>query len=244
MTLVPVAEELSRNSTPMRAARACILLRPLPRGPWFCSPQLSAALVLIASSHPQQIQRFAAAPVRVNIAPKGRLLTLAPVGVPDNIPNEVRETAGALIMTHQSRLAVTRELEGFRYSARQVLKAGPLPAIPLIVLTRGIQKWPDNERGNRMEALWQQLQTELAMKTANAVQIIALNSGHHIHLDQPRLVVDVIRLVAALHDVTDTGTRRIGLQLALHDISRRVAGRANVISDFPDKSMLGMIQPY
>jgi pimeloyl-ACP methyl ester carboxylesterase len=206
-------------------------------------PELTAALVLIDSSHPEQILRFAAPPVNVNIAPKGRLMTLAPVGVPGNIPAEVRETASALIMTHQSRIAVTRELEGFRYSARQLIKAAPLPDIPLIVLTRGLQKWPNDERGNRMEALWQQLQTELVHKTANAAQIIALDSGHHIHLDQPELVIDAILLAARVYQaLTGAATRKV-MRMALQETARRFYGHAMVTSDLLRQPMMAMDSP-
>jgi pimeloyl-ACP methyl ester carboxylesterase len=191
-------------------------------------PELSAALVLIDSAHPEQIERFAAAPVSVNIAPRGRLHTLARVALPDNIPGEVRDSASALITTHQSRLAVTRELEGFRYSARQVVRAAALPEIPLIVLTRGLQKWPDDVRGNRMEALWQQLQRELAEKTRSAAQIIALRSGHHIHLDQPQLVIDTIRLVAGLRRAHRPGGERDAMRAALIDAGKRFAGQARI----------------
>lgn len=203
-------------------------------------PELSTGLILVDSSHPEQILRFAAPPVKVNIAPKGRLLTLAPVGVPENIAEEVRETASALIMTHQSRIAVTRELEGFRYSARQLVKAGPLPDIPLIVLTRGIQKWPDTDRGNRMEALWQQLQTELAEKTTNAAQIIALNSGHHIHLDQPELVIDAIQSVAETYPIDDEHKRRLALQNALRQTNRDFFRHAIVISELLKEPMMAL----
>jgi hypothetical protein len=81
--------------------------------------------------------------------------------------------------------------------------------------------------------LWQQLQKELATKTVNAGQIIALNSGHHIHLDQPQLVIEAILLVAAMHNVRDTRTRRIALQPALYDLGRRYSGRARVVVDLP-----------
>jgi hypothetical protein len=147
-------------------------------------------------------------------------------------------------MTHQSRLAVTRELEGFRYSARQLIKAAPLPDIPLIVLTRGLQKWPHDERGNRMEALWQQLQTELVHKTADAAQIIALNSGHHIHLDQPDLVVDAICLVAKVHQARAAGREREVMRTALRETARRFYGQAMVASDLLQQPMVAMDSLY
>ena len=48
-----------------------------------------------------------------------------------------------------------------------------------------------------MEAVWKELQNELTYMSGNSIHIIAENSGHVIHLDEPELVVD------AIHDVLD-----------------------------------------
>ncbi|MFT5427034.1 MAG: pimeloyl-ACP methyl ester carboxylesterase, partial [Gammaproteobacteria bacterium] len=42
---------------------------------------------------------------------------------------------------------------------------------------------------------WKELQKELNYMSGNSTHIIAENSGHVIHLDEPELVVD------AIHDV-------------------------------------------
>ena len=186
-------------------------------------PDLTAGVVLVDSSHPEQIRRFAES-LRVNIAPKGKLMQLVPVQVARNIPEEVRATAQALVMTSKTRLAVTRELEGFRFSADQVAAAPPITEIPWLVLTRGQQKWPADPLGNRKEALWRQLQTELAAKTVISGQIIAQRSGHHIHLDQPELVVQSIRIVArtvlsSSNNAVRRATMRLGLENAATQFS-------------------------
>ena len=46
-----------------------------------------------------------------------------------------------------------------------------------------------------MEAAWTELQDELNYLSDHSTHIIAENSGHVIHLDEPELVVD------AIHDV-------------------------------------------
>lgn len=163
-------------------------------------PELTAGLILDEASHPQQIARFAEPPVGVNIAPRGRIMFLVTPGVPAQLPPEQRVLADRLTRTYKARFAVTRELEGFRASAEQVSAAGPLPEVPLLVLTRGIQKWPDDDRGNLKEALWQRLQTELARSTPLGAQIIARRSGHYIHLDQPGLVAQAVQIVATVSE--------------------------------------------
>ena len=203
-------------------------------------PQLSVGLVLIDSSHPAQIERFAAPPVGVNIAPKGRLMHLIPVQIADNMPAELRDTAAALIMDYKSRLAVTKELQSFRLSAHQLMQHETLPAVPLLVLTRGVQKWPDNARGNRMENLWQQLQSELAQRTDNAAQIIARRSGHHIHLDQPELVSEAIRLVATAARQQSKPASRVWLAQGLHSAATRFGERVKVEYTTVGQPMLAM----
>ncbi len=44
-----------------------------------------------------------------------------------------------------------------------------------------------------MAAVWSELQKELASQVSTGKQIIAEQSGHGIHFDQPELVIDVIR---------------------------------------------------
>ena len=62
--------------------------------------------------------------------------------------------------------------------------------IPLIVLTRG-EGYADRE----LEEERLSLQAELARLSTNGKQVIAEGSGHNIHLENPKLVIDSIREV-------------------------------------------------
>lgn len=46
-----------------------------------------------------------------------------------------------------------------------------------------------------IEQLWLQLQVELAHSSPRSAHLVARRSGHHIHLDQPQLVVDAVNMV-------------------------------------------------
>ena len=191
-------------------------------------PNLTAGVVLVDSSHPEQIRRFAES-LHINIAPRGKLMQLVPVQVARNIPAEVRTTAQALVMAPKTRFAVTRELESFRLSADQVAAAPPVTDIPWLVLTRGQQKWPAGSSGNRKEALWRQLQTELASKTAISGQIIARRSGHHVHLDQPELVIQSIRIVAqTVLRSRNNAIRHAAMRLALEEAAIQFSDSASI----------------
>lgn len=82
-------------------------------------------------------------------------------------------------------------------SAQQVRSAGPLPDIPLIVLTHGHID-PDaasSPNAAKDEQIWRKLQEDLAQRVPHGVDIIAQNSGHFIQKDQPDLVINSIHKV-------------------------------------------------
>jgi pimeloyl-ACP methyl ester carboxylesterase len=70
-----------------------------------------------------------------------------------------------------------------------VLTAGPLP---LEVLTSG---GLSQEQARQIDELHSESQADLTQRSQNAKQIIAEDSGHYIHVEQPDLVIDAIREV-------------------------------------------------
>ena len=70
-------------------------------------------------------------------------------------------------------------------TAQQLRAAPPLGQIPLVVVSRG--------KVTPVAAVWSALQKELASQVSTGQQIIAEQSGHGIHFDQPELVIEIIR---------------------------------------------------
>jgi pimeloyl-ACP methyl ester carboxylesterase len=66
----------------------------------------------------------------------------------------------------------------------------PLGDMPLVVVTRG-QAIANAER----EAERVALQADLVTLSRRGAQVVAANSGHHIHIDEPAVVADAIRTV-------------------------------------------------
>ena len=165
-------------------------------------PEDVAGMILLDSSHEQQQQRFgdAAAPRGFDTRRIGA--ALAGLGVirisgqmdaaldaaPGTAEHKARSKAVQL-QTHWLR-AYLNEFEAFR--SDQALNSAPpsLRDLPLIVLTRG-RAVPDSEQ--QREAVWQQMQNELVQLSTRRQQVIAHESGHSIHLDQPQLVLDALR---------------------------------------------------
>ena len=163
-------------------------------------PQLTAGLVLVDSSHPQQVERFLAPPLNMNTVlardSAGVVMLRGPVELPAHMPEAARAVALRLMSLPSMRRAVTEEFLYFRDSAAEVIAAGELPAVPLIVLSRGRpERNTEEEEGRLAEALWGQLQAELAEMSPRAAHLIAEGSGQHVHLDQPELIADAVRLV-------------------------------------------------
>jgi hypothetical protein len=86
---------------------------------------------------------------------------------------------------------------------REAAASSPLRPMPLVVLSHGIPfgapfpGWPTEE----MEEALATLQDELAALTPNAIHVIAEESGHNIHQDQPELVIAAVRqVVEAVRD--------------------------------------------
>lgn len=102
--------------------------------------------------------------------------------------------AGMLRKTFQSAAAESQMME----QSVAFANAAPFPStVPLIVLSHGIPDMftrsmqPADAR--LAEQSWQQMQAELAACSTRGTLIIAPQAGHKIHIDQPQLVIDVIR---------------------------------------------------
>jgi pimeloyl-ACP methyl ester carboxylesterase len=81
----------------------------------------------------------------------------------------------------------------------QVRAAGPLPDVPLRVLSAHYLHCPPGVPVDQREAfrqrsdrVWMKLQAELAQLAPRSRHIIVEESGHNIHLDRPDAVIDAI----------------------------------------------------
>jgi pimeloyl-ACP methyl ester carboxylesterase len=98
------------------------------------------------------------------------------------------------------------DIETSLAQTRAALSAAPLHAMPLFVLTHGRpdESGSDPRLVGADERLWRTLQTEIAALVPDSKHVIAEQSGHDIHHEQPDLVVTAIREV--VEGVRDPGT--------------------------------------
>jgi pimeloyl-ACP methyl ester carboxylesterase len=108
---------------------------------------------------------------------------------------------------YESMLAADPDNEVIDFPAtyEEIRAAGPLPDVPLLVLSHGQpptdaccpKGWPIQEQ----EQLWQTLQEEQAHLTPAGKQEVVAGSGHMIHQAKPEVVVDAIaEMVKQLRD--------------------------------------------
>lgn len=157
-------------------------------------PDEVAGLVLVDASHEEQSARYQQALTPEQWAAFARLQ--------EQTPPELADYADLERMDLDASFAQMRE----------AATAHPLPPLPLAVLTHGVplgaelppeaqSALPADFPWDTFEAVWQELQTELAALTPDARHVIATESGHYIHLQQPELVIDAVReVVEAVRD--------------------------------------------
>ena len=88
------------------------------------------------------------------------------------------------------------ELALFESSAQRIHATTPLLNIPLVVLSHGratmFSSLPPMQ-AQQAEQIWQELQAEQVKLSSQGQLVVATQSGHDIHIDQPDLVIEAIR---------------------------------------------------
>jgi pimeloyl-ACP methyl ester carboxylesterase len=83
-------------------------------------------------------------------------------------------------------------------SFEEVQAAGPLPDVPLVVVTASMnQEWPPGWDPETFDALRAAQQADLATFTPQGRQVVAEGSGHHVPSQRPDVVVDAVESVLA-----------------------------------------------
>ena len=158
-------------------------------------PDETAGLVLIDSSHPEQIERLPGPKPGSarRVRPGSNNYVVSWYFPHPNFPNENALMAQRIMQSWRHKMTWREEMTVFSVSARQVQASRPMPKVPLVVLTRGRSFRPGYSSGDETEKIWMQLQDELSQLGANPVHLIAEHSGHVIHLDQPDIVITAMQ---------------------------------------------------
>jgi pimeloyl-ACP methyl ester carboxylesterase len=144
----------------------------------------------LAAEHQQQLrfQRTIWVAARVGLV-RPFWAALWPKAYPatGNLSAETRTEIGVLQARSQQIKTALREDALLTHDNAQLNSASSLGNVPLIVLAAG--------QNVEHDPVWQEAQEQLGRHSSNSKLIIASGSGHYIHWEQPRLVVDAIRQV-------------------------------------------------
>jgi pimeloyl-ACP methyl ester carboxylesterase len=175
-------------------------------------PEDVAGLVLVDSSHEEQLERLpdedrslrrqvrALAVARV-LARLGILRMAVGLGAVrealgfEKLAPHLQSAARAIALRPQVLDTLHAELSAAEESLARSAVRRPLGDLPLAVLTAGRQVVRRGQSAEDTKQAWRSMQSELVALSTNSQHIIAEESGHYIHEDQPDLVIDAIRWV-------------------------------------------------
>lgn len=163
-----------------------------------------AGLVLIDSMSPRQSTQAFPYPPPLAAAPASGLsistlpariglsrLLAGPLGLAAGLAPERANAYVAYSVTPRSVQTWLDEGQGMGESMAQAGAVTSLGALPLIVLSRGLDPDPD----------WQAMQTELLQLSSQSQQLIADQSAHNVQIDQPEAATAaIVTMVEALRE--------------------------------------------
>ena len=210
-----MAEELATLLTRANIAGPYVLVGHSLGGPIIrqfaaAHPQEVVGMVLVDSAHEAQVEHFPepirnaqasmSRPMRLmKLAAGAGILALRPSILAVPLPGDAAVTAQALMASGSNH--ITTLLDETDAAAQGDTPPVPtLGDIPLVVIRHGRSDVPTrgavtHEVVEEYEATWVRLQTELAALSPQAKLLVAEQSGHDIHLEQPELVIDAINEV-------------------------------------------------
>lgn len=150
-----------------------------------------AGMVLVDASHEDQLRKLEKIS-GMSMMPRDASFVVSPVAIPQALPSTIQRQIAAFSRMRKTYSALHAEMRYFRQSAEQVRQARELMTFPVVVLRRGTDLYAHDKQGAQKTAAWEELQQDLARISTSGRVLVAERSGHHVHADQPELVVDAI----------------------------------------------------
>jgi len=164
-----------------------------------------AGFVFVDASHPEQVERLppewaeagTPSPLLIRtLSTLGVLRLTSPSSGPEALPPQSGEALSAF--TPRSLQGAMREMDAIDLILGQARATGPLGDRPVVVLTAARQPDPlppglSEDTWNRMQAVWPELQAELAALSTNSDHRVFPNATHYVHWDEPAAVVTAVR---------------------------------------------------
>ena len=145
-------------------------------------------LVLVDASHEDQLVRLEAL-TGTSMMPNGNNFVVSAIEIPDALPSSIRRKIQAFSRMRKTYAALRAEMSQFRRSTDQVRLLRQRVEYPVTVIRRGLDLHVGDTDGKEKTAIWNDLQSDLALLASDGEMVVAQRSGHHVHTDQPDLVV-------------------------------------------------------
>ena len=158
------------------------------------NPDNVIGLILIDSIHVEQYKRFEDAGIEIPTVNTTRFLLGSKDQVTRGMPDEYKDIAYRLVRSDKALSSMFNELRNINISIEEIKSASKMPDIPVTVITHGKKVW-DSAMFKNMEEIWLELQTKLSKSTSKGKLLVAEESGHNIHLNQPKLILDEIKII-------------------------------------------------
>lgn len=162
-------------------------------------------MVLVDSSHENQGQYLPAPPAIIDtlssVVPLlARIGVLRGLGianqniVTEHLTSEQVAQVSAIVNRTSFWQALTAENHMATLDTNQQIAPSSMGDLSLIVISQDVASMEETEP--EMAQLWLKLQSELATLSTDSTHIIAENSGHYVHYDNPQIVIDsILRLL-------------------------------------------------
>lgn len=168
-----------------------LIMRELTR----IAPDRIRGLVLVDASHEDQFVRLNQHN-GVSMLPTSDHFVISSPELPDGLRDDVRKKILAFSRMRKTYAALHAEIASFRDSCDYIRQQDHKLQVPLIILSRGQNPADHTPDSANMEKIWQQMQVDFLQLSDQSQRLIAHDSGHHIHIDQPALVYDAIMAIA------------------------------------------------
>ena len=153
-------------------------------------PNKIQGLVLVDASHEDQFTRMSGKG-RVAMLPTSRHFVVSAPVLHPGLREDARRKIQAFSRMRKSYMALHSEISHFGDSCSHISDTRYQFEFPVTVVSRGTDPHTADDDGERNQ-IWNELQTDLLELSSNSTQVIAEQSGHHIHIDQPELLAQSI----------------------------------------------------
>ncbi len=164
-----------------------------------------AAVVLVDASHHDQINRFPSEINNMNQTPPrwiidmlipfgvARLITPSLVFPNTNAEDRINIVGGAVALNNLS--GFLDEMENVEALADEASNLTSFGNIPVVVITGASPTRNDvlpEQIRDDMTRIWNELQVDHLNLSTDSHQILAMESGHYVQIDEPEVVIDTI----------------------------------------------------